>query len=726
MGFEKKENFMKNYIKKIVKKILNLTPLYPSIRKYKILLYKEKFTDSHQNFFKKILLFFQVLFKTRIIAIFGKKELIEKKAILFLKKCRKIKLSISPTDKFIYNVDPFILPMYFIGKEKLIIGNLAINYDKILRKGVVEIEKEIVQKLKETGLDRTQRTFLNSLLKICRGIRILAKRYVKELAKFKAECSQNIKEIQDTLTQVPLYQTRNFRDALQSILFVNSLIWLDDHCLVGVGRLDQILYPYFKADFEAGLLTKNEAYNLLKEFLRALHRGYKYKSNMLLGDTGQVIVLGGKNMDGSDASNELTFMIIDALKELRLPDPKIILRVHSKTPDALWHKALECLLSGLQYPLFSNDEVIIPTLIKFGYLKEDAFNYGTSACWEPLILGKSLDQNNLSTINFLTPLQETIEEIKKESLEIKNFSDFLALYKKNLSLYVRKEIEKLNEIEFEPAPLLSLLVDDCLENSKDISEGGAKYNNYGILSVGLGNTINALFNIERIVFEEKKYSFSDLLQAMKKNFFGYEILLENLKRRGVKFCMDNKKVVSLVNEVIETVSQVLKNFSNKFGGKFKFGLSSPAFVSFGKDSPASLDGRKCGEALGVNISPLPSNPSLSYTEILSFASKINYEKAFNGAVLDLMVERGLVENNREKFISLLKTFFEMGGMQLQLNILDFRTLIAARKNPDLFPELIVRVWGFCAYFKDLPEEYQNLIIERAKHYEFACGKYSEI
>jgi len=718
---------MKSFFKKIIKNFLKVIWLYPLFRKYKILLRKEQFKNFYNyNLIKKFLLSLKILYKSRIVIVFKRKALIRKKSILFRKSCKKMKFFISPDDKFVYNIDPFILPMYFDLKERFIIGNLTINYAKILREGLVKIQKEVIKQLEKKEISQPQRSFLYSLLEVYNGIKLLRERYLKELTKPKWRNNQNIKEIYKTLVRVPLYPARSFREVLQAFLFINSLIWLDDHYLVGLGRLDQILYPYLKADLTKGTLTKKEAFSFLKEFLLKLHRGYKYKSNVLLGDTGQVIILGGKNVDGSDASNELTFMIMDALRELKLPDPKIILRVHSKTPDELWNKALKCLLSGLQYPLLSNDEVIIPALIKFGYLKKDAFDYGTSACWEPLIPGKSLDQNNLSTLNFLEPLHETIEKNKQKNFNIKSFDDFLILYKENLMTYIREKVKKLNKIDFEPSPLLSFLMDDCLKNLKDVSEGGAKYNNYGILSVGLGNTVNALFNIERIVFQERKYSFSELSQIIKKNFSNSEILLENLRNKGAKFCMDDERVISLVNELIEVVFQTLKNFNNKFGGKFKFGLSSPAFISLSRNFPASLDGRKYDEPFGVNISPLPFSSTLSYTEIANFASKINYEETFNGAVVDLMTERNLIKKNKEKFIDFLKTFFKKGGMQLHLNVLDSKTLIAAKRNPGLFPDLTVRVWGFCAYFKDLPEEYQNLVIERAQYYESISSKYSKM
>jgi len=727
--FKKKKNIMKKSIKKNIKNFLYSIGFYPFIRKFYTLLYKEQSSSRKANFTKKLFICLETFFRSQIIIISGRKNLIEKKAILFRKTCEKMRIFISPNNKFIYDIDFFILPIYSLPKKDKnfsIIGNLTINYSKIIEKGVISIEEEIKNKINKKEVTQSQKVFLYSLLEVCNGIKILRNRYLKKLANSKWKNNQNITEIQKILERVPLYPASNFKEALQCFLFVNSLLWTNDYPLIGLGRLDQILYPYLKYDLENGNITEKEALNLLKEFFIKIHEGYKYKSNTLIGDTGQVIILGGKNIDDSDASNKLTFMIIDVLQELKFPDIKIILRIYSKTSNELWNKALECLLSGIQYPLFSNDEVIIPALMKFGYLKEDAFNYGTSACWEPFIPGKSLDQNNLLNLNLLKPFNETVAQIVQQKEIIKNFNDFLNLYNKNLKVYIKKEIKELNKINFEPSPFLSLLIDDCLENLKDISEGGAKYNNYGILSVGLGNTVNALFNIERIVFEEKRYSFDELFRVIENNFYNSEILLENLRNKGLKFCMDDEKVIYLVNNIIEIIFQTLKNLKNKFGERFKFGLSSPSFVSMGEDCPASLDGRKYGNPLGTNISPISFSPSLSYTEIANFASQINYEEAFNGAVLDLILERNFVDQNREKFINFLITFFNFGGMQCHLNILNYNILMKAKENPDLFPDLIVRVWGFCAYFKDLPEEYQNLVVERAKYYESLSNQYPEV
>ena len=721
---------MKNSIKKNVKNFLNNVGFCPFIKKFYILLYKEQNGSYKFNFAQKLFISLKIFLRSKLIIVSNGKNLTEKKAILFRKSCEKMKISILPNDKFVYDIDYFILPIYSIlEKEKnlFIIGNLTINYNKILKEGIINIEENIKNKINNKKITSSQKDFLYNLLEICNGIKILKDRYLKELNRSKWRNNENIKEIREMLEYVPLHPARDFKESLQCFLFINSLLWTNDYPLMGLGRLDKILYPYFKNDLDDGNITEKEAFNLLKDFFINLHKNRKYKSNELLGDTGQVVILGGKNLDGSDSSNELTFMIIDVLKELKIPDVKIILRVHSKTPNELWNKSLECLLSGVQYPLFSNDEVIIPALIEFGYSKEDAFDYGTSACWEPFIPGKSLDQNNLSSLNLLIPISETIKQISQQKeIIIKNFNDFLSLYNKNLKIYIENEVKQLNKINFEPAPLLSLLTDDCLENLKDISEGGARYNNYGELLVGVGNTINAIFNIKRIVFEEEECSFSELSKIIKNNFYESEILLENLRNKGLKFCMDDEIVIGLVNNIIEVIFQTFKNFRNKFGGKFKFGLSSPSFISAGQDFPASLDGRKYGDPFGVHISPVPFSPPLSYTEIANFASQINYEKSFNGDVLDLILERNFVDQNKGNFIKFLITFFNLGGMQCHLNILDYNILMKAKENPDLFPDLIVRVWGFCAYFKDLPEEYQNLVIERAKYYESIGNQYSEV
>lgn len=636
------------------------------------------------------------------------------KAQVFKGLCRKSRIHYNSQEVFLYSLDIMTLPLPD-GSLKNKWGNLTLDYEKILKKGVVGLKKEIKNQL-QTKNHNDEKLFLNSLIEVLDSMNVMRERNLDHLKmlSYKNPQNRNIESLIEIFSKVPLYPAETFKEALQSFLFINSLIWMEGHPLVGLGRLDQILYPFYSEDLRKGILTPSEAHDLIKEFLKSINKYYKYKSNTLLGDTGQVMILGGKNHDGTDVSNELTFLFMDVLKELKIPDPKIVLRVHKGTPEDLWQKSFECLEEGLGYPLFSNDDVIINSLIQFGYETEDSYDYGTSACWEPLIPGKSSDQNNLANINFLEPLKRELKEIK----DIANFDNFLTLYCEYLEVYVEEILQKLDEISFEASPLISLLMDDCIKNAKDISEGGARYNHMGLLTVAMGNTVNALLNIKRVAFEDKKINLKEIFPLIANNFESNEVLRIELQNKGLKYGMDDQEVIKLTNKLMGVVRNKLKNFRNIYSGQYKFGLSSPAFIMESADYPASFDGRKANEPFGVHISPIKTS-NLSYTEIINFASSLSYQKAFNGDVVDIMVEKNFLSKFKEEFITLLKVSFLKGVMQMQVNVLNPKILLEARENPETHPNLIVRVWGFSAYFKDLPEEYKDLIVERALQYESA-------
>lgn len=548
--------------------------------------------------------------------------------------------------------------------------------------------------------------FYMSMVEVCNAIEIYSKR-----VQFFVEKNFPKKEkLIDSLRRVPVYPAKSLFDALQAVLTINSLLWMNDYSLIGLGRLDQILYPFYLDDIKKGILSKEEAKRLIKEFVKTLHKGFRYKSNVLPGDTGQVIILGGKDENEIDKSNELTMLFLDVMKELKLPDPKVVLRVHKNTPLEIWNKAIALLSEGLGYPLFSNDDVIIPALQEFGYETKDTYDYVVSACWEPHIPGISFDQNNICNLNLLEPLVSLFRE--KSLSHVKSFNELFELYKSELKAYTSSSIQKIEKKKFKPAPLLSLFT-RCQE--KDISEGGTKYNHMGILTVGLINTVDSLLNIKRWIESKAINSLDEINKLIDTNFeYNLELLYDAINK-GIKFGDDNEEVIALSNDIMHTILDVIENRCNQLGGRYKVGFSSPAFVDLGKSLPATPDGRKEKEPLGVHISP--SYGEITYVQLFNFSSKLNYKKIFNGAVTDIIIEAGFLRKNLTVFRDLFRTFFKIGGMQLQCNVLNYKNLYDAIRNPHKYPDLVVRVWGFSAYFKDLPKEYQQLIIKRAKQYE---------
>lgn len=508
----------------------------------------------------------------------------------------------------------------------------------------------------------------------------------------------------------------SFFEALQRILFYNQFLWQTGHPLNGLGHLDWILEELYERDIASRVLTREKAKELLKDFFRILHAYYWFKSNELIGDVGQIVILGGRSSDGKYHCNDLTYLFIEVSKELRLPDPKVLLRCTADMPEELLGAAVDCITTGIGAPLLSNDDTIIPAMISCGYEEADAYNYGTSSCWEPLVPGISCEPNNIAFLNYAEPF--TMMLSTPHFAEIKSMEDVLKHYEQHLAVYIGEVLTPLSKRVIEEDPLLSLASTSAVERQKDIAQGGAKYNSMGLTSVGLGTVVNSLFNIKRLVFDKARYTLDQLNEYRKNNFAGQEELLQEMKDLKPCFGCDDPEVVELSKRIIAFTSSEFGKYRTRLGGKFKFGLSSPSYITGAQTIPATFDGRRNGDPFSVHIS---SSGPVPTTELLSFAMKLDYnENRLNGNVIDFITSPGMLKQNSDKYTALLRAGFAGGIFQLQMNVVDSKTLIAAKEDPKLFPNLVVRVWGFSAYFNDLPEEYKDVLIARAIESEKAA------
>lgn len=507
-----------------------------------------------------------------------------------------------------------------------------------------------------------------------------------------------VKRINDP--RVTLEKPHDLKSALQSILLWNSLLWQTGHNLVGLGRLDKVLAKY---------PIPEDAEELICDFLKTLHCEYTFKSGVLKGDTGQIILLGGLDENGEYFCNEYTKLFIKCIEKIHLPDPKLLLRCSKNMPKELMELSMECNATGIGSPLFSNDDIVIPKLIDFGYEAKDAYNYGVSACWEPLSIGNSLEQNNLANVEYGSCTHQVLVDEKLS--ECSNFDDVLNLFYQKLednSIQIKTGLDK---IVWEDDPLLSLM----MGLKTDIAEGGAKYNDYGILSVGMSAAVNSLLNIKKFVFEEHKYTLKDVQKIVLDNYQDsaddFSLFSENANGYGT----ESDEAISLTNKIISKTETFFKDYRNKFGGKVKFGLSSPGYLMIGQNCGATLDGRKAGEAFQTHISRDKGEP---LTEIMNFESKLKFTgTSANANVLDVMVPSSLLKDNVDKFATYMMAGIKAGIFQLQMNVLSYAQLVDAKAHPEKYPNLIVRVWGFSAYFNDLPEEYKDHLINRAKQME---------
>ena len=601
-----------------------------------------------------------------------------------------------PDEGFIYTIDEYKT----INNRNRIIDNISIDNYKVINWSLKDM----------TGFYSTgniiNQAYLTCQFDYLYGVKILLDREISALNE--SNRVDKDKYI-NFLENIKNNKAKSFEEALQRILFFNQQLWQTGHKLIGLGRLDKILNDLYYQDVEKGVIDKNQALNLIKSFLLSLHDYYWFKSQALMGDTGQIIILGGVEENGEYFSNDLTYLFIEAVKELNIPDPKCLLRVSDKTPRDLMDLALSSMKTGVGSPLLSNDEKVIPALIDYGYERQDAYNYVVSACWEPEPIGKSLGQNNIVCINYLIPLNKLFDNEDLKS--IKNFNQILNIYlKKYLPEYVDGIIEWLNNLVFERDPILSTFIDDCNENQLDISEGGARYNNYGLTSVALGNTVNSLYNLKKFVFESGEYDLIELNNIRKNNFEGNDKLVSILRNQKIRYGVDNEEIISLSNIITDCVNEILLNNYNKFGGRFKFGLSSPDYIMDAPKVKASFDGKRDFEPLTIHIA---NENSEDYIDLIRFASKLDYSGArFNGNVTDFMVNPSFIENHYDKFLDFLILSRKQGYYQMQMNVISSETLIRAKEHPNEFPNLIVRVWGFSAYFNDLPDSYKDFLIDR--------------
>ena len=608
--------------------------------------------------------------------------------------CRRIEIP-HKNGRFLYFIDYRYL---FDTTRGYRFENLTPDYEKVVKNGLSEMKYPDAELSNE--FCRNYNQTIDSL--ICLSLRV-------------AESLERAGDVKTAaiFNNMSDHPAAGFEDALQRILFINQMFWQMGHRLIGLGHLDRILAPYFQKDIEAGVMTREAALEILCDFLKTVHEYYWLKSNVLMGDTGQIIILGGVNGTEEYICSDLTFLFIEAVMQVQLPDPKILLRVSKNMPEGLMEAALRCMQTGVGSPILSNDDVVIPKLLDFGIKEEDAYAYGTSACWEPLIPGKSISLNNMDYLSYPKVLQNTWDRAfgMGYAETDRSFGQWMELFYEELKKELQSLTEGISVHRLQYNPLLSLFTGDCYEKKCDVSNAGARYHNYGITTVGLANTVNALLNLKKFVFEERSCTFEEATNALRNNFEGYENLQRQLKESESRYGRDDEEVIALANEILRTSTKYTAGYRNYMGGRLKFGVSAPSYIDGAKDVPATFDGRKNGEPFAVHIS---SDSGNGYTEILNFAAALDYgENRFNGNVVDIMAEPTFIENHFDKMTELLLSGMEVGFFQLQMNVIGSEILIAAKKEPEKYPDLVVRVWGFSAYFNELPKEYQDVLIKRA-------------
>ena len=634
------------------------------------------------------------------------------------------------------------------------IGHIVLNYQKVLKVGLNGIIKEIdgYLSLKE---DHKGRDFYDAAKISCRAVIDFAERYAEKAQDLMREEKdegrrKELEEIARICRKVPAKPAETFYEALQSIYFVNIIARIEDYeASVSIGRLDQILYPYYKGDMEKSRLSREEAQTLLECLYLKLS-----SITLLLDDIAELAfggyttwtnaVVGGIDENGNDATNELSFLALDAREHICLHQPNFGVRLHGGTDPRFFDRVSRSMATGKGKIQVFNDEIIIPLFEEQGITHEDATNYGIIGCVElGSVPGKSFNSADAALFDLPYCLSLALNRGKNDVLspfrgggqmglvtkdpnEFKSIDDVIDAYREQLNYLVALFAEGLEGFaesyaEYHPLPFISSITEDCLKEGKDVTWGGAKYNFTSIQGVGLANVADSLAAIDKLVFKEKKITMDDLVDAIEKNFEGYEPLRQMLINRAPKYGNDDDEVDKYAKRVVEIFSDAWKGHSPDYrGGKYIIGLyAATTNLTFGMGDPAFPSGRMYGEPLSVGITPTQGMNTSGPTAALKSAAKIDYKLVGNGGALNLKFNPSSFkgEEGVKRFSSLLKTYFEIGGIHLQCNMVDRKTLLAAKERPEEYKDLIVRPAGYSVYFVQLAPMAQDDIISRTEYQE---------
>ncbi len=622
---------------------------------------------------------------------------------------------------------------------------------KIFSKGMLDFIREIKDSLNlidfYTDPDAlNKKEELNAMLISANAIISYATRY-SEYAIELAEQEQNAQRKDELLTiakvcmNVPLNAPTNMWEALQHYWFIHLgvITELNTWDSFNPGRLDQNLYPFYKKDLEEELLAEEEITELLQCFwIKFNNQPAPPKVGVTAEESNTytdfcLINLGGVKEDGSDAVNELSYVLLDVIEEMRILQPSSMVQISSKTPDKFLDRALKIVKTGFGQPSIFNTDAIIQEMLNQGKSLIDARNGGASGCVETGAFGKEayiltgyfnlMKVLEITLNNGIDPRTEKTIGIETGDPEnFKDFDDLFNAFTRQLIYFINIKIKGNNIIEQLwaqnlPSPFMSLLIDDCIKNCRDYNNGGARYNTSYIQGVGLGSITDSLSSMKYNVFDNKIISMRELLDSMDENFTNNEELRWKLLRETPKYGNDDDYADEIMRRVFESYYSAVNGRPNTKGGYHRINLlPTTVHIYFGSVIKATPDGRKEFQPLSEGVSPVQGMDTKGPTGVIKSASKIDHLRT-GGTLLNQKFTPTFLEDedNLKKLLHLIRAYFKMDGHHIQFNIVSAETLRKAQKNPEEYRNLIVRVAGYSDYFVNLGEKLQNEIIERTEH-----------
>lgn len=634
-------------------------------------------------------------------------------------------------------------------------GEVSAGYEWLISHAISGIIEVVEKKKSELDVtvpgDYEKDYYLQSLLIAAEGVIILAKRYAAEADRLAAtekdpRRRKELLEIAEICRYVPANPARTFREALQSFYLYHICLILEQNAAsYSPGRMDQYLWPYYKADIEADRITREEARELLECLWVKFSEPCIFQSALTAEFTAgyamfQNVCVGGVDDTGRDAVNDLSYMILQATMDVQLYQPSLSVRYSlSKNPNTFLRKVVELIRLGTGFPAFHNDDVGTVMMMNKGVPLKEALDWHPGGCVETYLGGRLRNYTAFADLNLGSVAEFALLDGKKRkgskyvsvrtgnACEFQTYEDFLSAVKKHLAYMIRASVKASHVLDDvcmdRPVPALSLTFKECIENAKDYAWGGAKYNvGNGIIAIGAADLINTLVAVRELVYETKQVTVRQLLDALDRNFEGCEEI-HKLCLGAPKYGNDDPRVDGIAADIFTFFADEVERYSSKFGRMTPGILPVSGNTPFGLEVGALPSGRMAWRPLADGVSPSGGTDFNGAGAVLKSVASIPHARLVQGTLLNMKVEPGMLssENGITQMMALLKSMCSLGIYHVQFNVIDQETLLRAQENPEEYKGLLVRVAGYTAYFVELGKDVQDDIIDRTVQHGISVG-----
>ena len=626
-------------------------------------------------------------------------------------------------------------------------GHICPDTEKWLAAGPAGLKREAEQLMASAGDDK--KDFYRSVIIVQEGAIAFIRRYAELAADMASEPphsdnAENLLEVSRICTKLAERPAESFHEAIQSLWFLYVILHMESNASsFSPGRADQYLYPFFRRDIDSGRIDSGDALELIEalwlKFNQVVYLRNSHSARYFAGfPIGFNVACGGQTADGRDAVNELSWLFLKAQSHILLPQPNLSVRLFSGSSDEFIDECSRVIGMGSGMPQVFNDEGVIPALLNIGISREDAFNYAIVGCVELTTHGNNLGWSDAAMFNLMKALELTLtggtcllsgKPMGVNNGNLEDFSSYENLekaFEAQLDHYIERMIRCCEVVEkahadILPSAFLSSVIDNCLEKGTDVTAGGAHYNYSGIQAIQVANLADSLAVLKKAVFEDQLISAAELLSALRNNWEGKEPLRQYVLHRVPKYGNDVEWVDKTGAKWVEFFADRLKRFTNIRGGIYHTGLYTvSAHIPMGHNVGASPDGRMAKDPLADGgMSAMYGRDIAGPTALLKSVSRINSMLGSNGTLLNMKFNSDFfgTEEGVSKFSALLKTFVDLKINHIQFNVLKKEDLIEARRIPEQYSNLTVRVAGYTAYFTELAGDLQEEIIARTSYGE---------